>query len=105
MSTHSCNSNKKLINPSLLHNIGQDTLFPFQKENDFRNLERNTSIDLDKNSLRRRHFFMKCKGKTQFRRRTRHDTAVSGMGSQASNIHLGERNTEEVNNNLDNSID
>jgi hypothetical protein len=30
---------------------------------------------------------------------------MSGMGSQASNILLGERNTEEVNNNLDNSID
>jgi hypothetical protein len=30
--------------------------------------------------------------------------AVRGMRGQASNIHLGERNTEEVNNNLDNSI-
>jgi hypothetical protein len=30
---------------------------------------------------------------------------MRGMGSQASNIHLGERNSEEVNNNLDNIID
>jgi hypothetical protein len=32
-------------------------------------------------------------------------TAMSGIASQASNIHMGERNTEEVNNNLDTSID
>jgi hypothetical protein len=28
---------------------------------------------------------------------------MNGMGSQANNIQLGERNTEEVNNNLDNN--
>jgi hypothetical protein len=30
---------------------------------------------------------------------------MRGKGYQVSNLHLGERNTKEVNNNLDNSID